>query len=211
MMIISGGLLDTSFQEQYAGLSDDELLFVAASRSELTDDASLAMDSEMARRGLSYEQAHAKKREVARLTAEEEREHHRKPIRSKYFVTTINLWWLFLGIAGLIPLMLLMWRPHRVFDEWTEPVAVTYTGAVMACSYVQPWLRRTFSFWFSLMVSAVPQFYVSRWLTVYHPAHNRSGSKGIWFLSILVGYAVGGALFLLLQKLKPTEEESQVR
>jgi hypothetical protein len=68
-----------------------------------------------------------------------------------------------------------------------------------------PWVRRTLSFWLSLTIASVPQLVVSRWLTVYHPAHSRGEGKGTWFLSILSGYAIGGAVFVLLQKFKPEQ------
>jgi hypothetical protein len=60
-----------NFREDYAGLNDDELLMIAASRADLVQEAAVAMDSEMARRGLSYQEARAKKREVTRLEFEE--------------------------------------------------------------------------------------------------------------------------------------------
>jgi hypothetical protein len=52
-------------------MNDDELLMTAASRVDLVPEAAHALDSEMARRQLSYQEAHAKKREVARLEIKE--------------------------------------------------------------------------------------------------------------------------------------------
>jgi hypothetical protein len=60
-----------SFQENYASLSDDELLTIAASRADLIQEAALALDSEMARRRLSYQEARARKREIARQEIKE--------------------------------------------------------------------------------------------------------------------------------------------
>jgi hypothetical protein len=56
------------------------------------------------------------------------------------------------------------------------------------------------------VISFVPQFVVARWLAVYHPSRSNSGAKGAAFLSMFAEYFLGGALFLLLQKLKPTPE-----
>lgn len=190
------------FQEHYAKLSDDELLSIAGDRQDLRDEAGLAIDAEMARRGLTYQQAHAKKREGVRLEIKEARAHSPKPEGSKYFVANLNLRWYLIGLAAFVSALVvsLALHHHRLLDEWTEPIAVVCIAALIACSTVQPWVRRTLSFWLSLGVSCIPQFVVSHWLTVYHP---RTGAKGTWFLSALAGYLVGGALFLLLQKLKP--------
>jgi hypothetical protein len=198
--------LDTNFQEQYASLSDEELLHIAGDRRDLREEAAFALDAEMARRGLTLEQARAKRRDDLRLEIKEARAHHPKLKKSKYFVAQISLGWFFIGLVGAVLLMVLMLRTHRLLDEWSEPVLVVYTGALMGCLAVQPWVRRTLSFWLSLAISCVPQFVVSHWLTVYHPAYSRAEEKGSWFLSILAGYAVGGAVFLLLQKLKPGQE-----
>jgi hypothetical protein len=197
--------LDTGFQEYYATISDDELLHIAGDRRDLREEAVLALDGEMARRGLTHEQARAKKRDELRLEIQEARADQRKRKKSKYFVTQISLRWFFIGIVGAGLLMFLTIRPHRPAYEWSEPILVVYTGFLLACLAVQPWVRRTLSFWLSLTIACVPQFIVSHWLTVYHPAQSRSGGKGTWFLSILSGYVVGGAVFLLLQKLKPSQ------
>jgi lysylphosphatidylglycerol synthetase-like protein (DUF2156 family) len=197
--------VDTSFQERYAGLSDEELLHIAGNRRELLEQAAVAVDAEMARRGLTFEQARAKKREHRRREFEEMSTHIAKRNKSKYFVAHINLPVFFAGLAGEVLLMVLLPSGHRVQDEWMRPLIVVYLGALLAILSVQSWVRRTLSFWISLVVSFVPQFFVARWLAVYHPDHSRSGEKGSAMLSLLAGYAVAVPLFLLLQKLKPSQ------
>jgi hypothetical protein len=198
--------LDNSYQEHYAGLNDGELLHIAADRKNLREEAVLALDAEMARRNLTDQHARAHKRSELRQEIKETRAHQPKRKKSKYFVAQINLRWFFVGFAGALFLMFLTVRPHRPIDEWSEPILVVYMGALLAFLSVQPWVRRTLNFWISLTITCVPQLVVSHWLTVYHPAHSRGGGKGIWFLSILSGYVVGGPLFLLLRKLNPYQE-----
>lgn len=203
--------METSFREQYASLSDHELLHIAGDRRDLLVEAALALDNELARRGLTQEQVRAKKRDESRLEIQELRAHQPKRKESKYFVAQIRLRWFFIGLVGAVLLMFLTIRPHRPAYEWSEPIIVVYTGCLLACLVVQPWVRRTLSFWLSLTIACVPQFIVSHWLTVYHPAQSRGASKGTWFLSIFSGYVVGGAVFLLLQKLKPEQGAEAAR
>lgn len=159
----------------------------------------------MARRGLTHEHARAKKRDELRLDMKEARAHSPKR-KSKYFVSQINLRAYFIGLAAPLLLMILSPRHHRVPDEWTWPLFVVYISALIACLAVQPWVRQTLDFWLCLVISFVPQFAVARWLFVYHPSRSNSGAKGSAFLSMLAGYLLGGALFLLLQKLRPAHE-----
>jgi hypothetical protein len=197
--------VDTGFQERYAGLSDDELLHVAGDRRDLLEQAAVALDAEMARRGLTIERARAKKREHRRREFEEMSAHIAKRNKSKYFVAHINLPVFFASLAGEVLLMVLLPGGHRMHDEWMWPLIVMYLGALLAILSVQSWVRRTLGFWISLVVSFVPQFVVARWLSTYYPDHSRGGEKGSAFLSLFAGYAVGVPLFLLLQKLKPSQ------
>jgi len=199
-------ILETSFPERYASLSDDELLHIAGDRRDLLEEAAIALDAEMARRGLTHVQARSRRREHLRLDIEEARAHRQKRNKSKYFVFQINLRPILIGLAGFVLLMVFILGPLRVPDVWAWPLLVVYLGGLIACLAVQPWVRRTLSFWFSLVVSFVPQFLIAHWLAVYHPTRSNSGAKGSAFLSILPGYLLGGVLFLLLQKLKPKQE-----
>jgi hypothetical protein len=112
----------------------------------------------------------------------------------------------FIGLAGLALLMAVTLSHHRVPDELSWPLFVVYLSALIACLAVRPWVRRTVSFWLCLAISFVPQFLVARWLAIYHPTDSSSGEKGSAFLSMFAGYLLGGALFLLIQKLKPAQE-----
>lgn len=194
------------FQENYARLSDDELLMIAASRGDLVQEAVLALDSEMARRGLSYQEARAKKREVARLEIKEARRHHPSPKGTKYFVARINGWMLLLLVLGVPLLVISLMVFHLAPEEWGFPILAICMGAVIAVSAVQPWLRQTLSFWFSLVISCTVQLLVGCWISVHLAPDSRNELKGAAFLTILPGYAVGAALFLLLQKLKPKKD-----
>jgi hypothetical protein len=201
--------LNESFRERYASLSDGELLHIAGDRRDLLEEAAVALDAEMARRGLTYHHARAKKRDELRLEIDEAGAHHPKRNKSKYFVAHMNLRAYFIGLVGLVLLMILAFH-YRVPDEWFWPLFTVCLGALIACLAVQPWLRRTLSFWLSLVVSFVPQFFVAHWLAVYHPAHSRAEVRGSGFLSLLSGYLLGGALFLLLQKLKPGQSKNHI-
>jgi hypothetical protein len=161
--------LETSFHERYASLSDEELLHIAGDRRDLLQEAADALDSEMARRGLTHEHARAKKRDELRFDIKEARAHNPKRKKSKYFVVQINLRAFFIGLAMPILLMVLSPSHQRVPDEWSWPLFVVYISALIACLAVQPWVRRTLDFWLCLVISFVPQFFVARWLTVYHP------------------------------------------
>lgn len=198
--------METSFHERYLSLSDEELLHIAGDRKDLLPEAAAALDGEMARRGLTLEHARAKKRDELRFDVKEARARNPKRKKSKYFVTKINLRAYFIGLAGAVVLMVVTLGHHRVPEEWSWPLFVVYVSALIACLAVQPWVRRTLDFWLCLAISFVPQFAVAHWLAVYHPAHSNSGAKGSAFLSMLAGYILGGALFLLLQKVKPAQE-----
>jgi len=187
-------------------LSDEELLHIAGDRRDLLPEAADALDSEMARRGLTHEHARAKKRDELRFDIKEARAHNPKRKKSKYFVAQMNLRAFFIGLAVPILLMVLSPSHHRVSDEWSWPLFVVYISALIACLAVQPWLRRTLYFWLCLVISFAPQFVVARWFAVYHPSRSNSGAKGSAFLSMLAGYLLGGALFLVLQKLRPVQE-----
>jgi hypothetical protein len=194
------------YRENYSRLSDDELLMIAASRTDLVQEAALALDSEMARRGLSYQEARAKKREVARLEIKETRRHRPSPKGTKYFIARMNGWMLLLLALGVPLLVIFLIAFHLVPEEWDFPILAVCMGAVIGVSVVQPWLRQTVSFWFSLVISCTVQLLVGYWISMHLAPNSRNELKGAAFLTIFPGYAAGAALFLLLQKLKPKED-----
>jgi hypothetical protein len=202
--------LETDFQQNYEALSDEELLMIAASRAQLEDGAARAMDSEMARRGLTYEQAQAKKGQVARLTARENRERHTKSKDTKYFVAQPKIYLALVVVAIVfVAYLLLIPRAFRIPDEWEEAAVAALTGASMAFFCVQPAIRRTTTFWISMVVACIVQVLACHWLIMeFHPS-TRGAGKGIWLLSILAGYVIGAAIFLLLQRFEVKEKSAE--
>jgi hypothetical protein len=195
-----------NFQEDYARLNDDELLMIAASRADLVQEATLAMDSEMAKRGLSYQEARAKKREVARLEFKELRRRRPSPWVRKYFVARMNGWMSLLLALGAPTLVISLESSHTIPEDWALPILFACMGVVIAISVVQPWLRKTVSFWLSLVISCAVQLLVGHWISMHPVPHLRRGLEGAGILAIPLGYAVGAVLFVLLQKLRPKED-----
>ena len=176
---------------------------MAGDRRSLRKEAAVALEAEMARRGLTHEHARAQRRSLIRQEMDELRPRHSKRRASKYFEYQLNLQMVFIGFLGFLPLAFYA-ADHRQFsDEWFFSVWIVYLGILIMCAAVRPWVRQTVSFWVCLAISCVPQFWVSHWLTVHHPSDSRSGLKGAAFASLLAGWALGGALFLLAQKVWP--------
>jgi hypothetical protein len=192
-----------NFQENYAGMSDDELLMTAASRADLVPEAAHVLDSEMAQRRLSYQEAHAKKRDVARLEIQEARRHRSSRKGSKYFVAKANGWMLLLIALGSPLLVIGLMFFHLVPEVWFFPILSVCMGALIAIAAVQPWLRQKSSFWISLVVSCAVQLLVGYWLSLHLAPQTRGELKGVGVLTIVPGYVVGVLSFLLLQKLEP--------
>jgi hypothetical protein len=199
-----------NFQENYARLSDDELLVIAADRVDLVQDAALALDREMASRGLSYQEACARKREATRLEFKEATKHHTRKKSSKYFVARLNGWMLLLIVLGVPLLFFLMMFSHLVPSGYIFPIFAVCLGCIVAVSVVQPWLRQTVSFWVALVASGTVQLLVGYWVMAHLALWSRGPIKGATVLTIAPGYAVGILLFLLLQKLE-LGQESRLR
>jgi len=193
-----------NFSENYALLTDDELLMVAANRADLMQEAAFAMDSELARRGLTYRDARAKKRDFARLEIKEARKRRASPKGTKYFVAQVRGRWLLLMLSPTLLIVLLSF-PKIVSEEWLLPIIWASYGVVSAISTVQPWLRQTRSFGLSLPVAFVVQLLVGHIIVVSQAPRSRNELKGAAFLAIFAGYAVGVPVFFLLQKAEPKE------
>jgi len=191
-----------NFGETYAGMSDDELLTIAAKPADLVHEASLALKSEMARRGLSHKDALAKKRQVARLEIKEARRNQSSSKRSKYFVARLNGWALLLLILGVPALALTLTFSHIVSEEWVFPIMAVCMGVVIAISAVQTWLRKTASFWISLVVSCAVQLSIGYSVSLRFAPQTSRDLKGAALLTIVPGYAIGILLFSLLEKIK---------
>ena len=73
-------------------------------------------------------------------------------------------------------------------------------GVVSAISGVQPWVRQTKSFWWTLPVAAFVQLLVGHIIKAHLAMESRNELRGAAFLAIPAGYAVALPLFLLLQK-----------
>jgi len=138
-------------------MSDDELLMTAASRAHLVPEAAHLLDSEMSQRGLSYQEAHAKKRDVTHFEIQEARRHSPSKKASQYFVARANGWMLLSVAVGSPALMIGLMVFHLVPEEWLFPILSVCMGALIAIGVVQPWLKKTSSFWISLFVSCAVQ------------------------------------------------------
>jgi hypothetical protein len=195
-----------NFQEEYARLRDEELLRIASDRAHLLPEAALAMDSELARRGLTWETARAQKRQAARREYREFQRHRPSPKITKYLIPHATNWTPLLFALGAPALVFSLAGLHLIPERWVIPVLTACIGLTIGISIVQPWLRRTLSFWLSLAVACTVQLFVGYWIDVRAALLRGSSAKGAGFLSLFVGYAVGVPLFLLLQKLKPSQE-----
>ncbi len=179
---------------------------IAASRADLVQDATLAIDSEMARRGLSYQEARAKKREVTRLEIKEMGGRQPSPWVKKYVVSRMNGWRMLLLILGPLTLVISLESSHTIPKDWTDPIFFACMGTVLPVSAGQPWLMKTVSFWPSLVISCAVQLLVGHWIVMHSEPYVRNGIKGAGILAIPAGYAVGLVLYMLLQSLKSKED-----
>jgi hypothetical protein len=90
--------LDTSFQEYFASLGDDELLHIAGDRKHMREEAVLALDTEMSRRGLTRQQVLSKRRDELRWDLKDAKRRQPNRIVSKYLVPQNELARPFLGL-----------------------------------------------------------------------------------------------------------------
>ena len=125
-----------NFQANYAGLNDDELLAIAASRADLVQEAAFAMDSEMARRGLSWKPHEEEASSKAGIQRSNEAPFSKEALKvlcgeGEWLDVAAACSWC--ASAG-IRFDVLSSRPK----EWYFPILGVCMGAVIAVSAVQP-------------------------------------------------------------------------
>jgi len=198
--------LNTSFQDEYAGLSDQELLIIAGDKENLLDEAALALDAEIKKRGLTYEQGKRLKTEMDLFRTGAPKAS--KPEKSKYLADKPHMFW-GLPITGAVVILywLIVPKQLRLADEWNAPAVVAFLGTAMAPFAVRPRLRKQVSFWLAVLLSAAVQLLAAHWLLFRFPNPSRGTGKLIWAGSAFAGYSVGAAVYRLLQNARSKQEE----
>jgi hypothetical protein len=203
--------LDTDVQKRDARISDKALLDNAGDREDLREEVRVALNAERARHGMTRDPSQAKKRDELLLEFEEAAAHPPRPKKSRSLASYVDAGQFFVILALSVIMMFLHPNPvHLDLPEWSQPVFTCLMGALLACIGVRLWVRQTLSFWLSLAIACVPQVAVSRWLIVNHPASSTGEGIGASFVSIFSGYVVGVPVFLLLQRLKPDQENEDI-
>lgn len=203
--------MDTDVQKRDVRISDKELPPNAGDREDLREEVHAALNAERARRGMTHDPSQAKQRDELLLELEDPAAHPPKPEESKSFGSYVDAGPLFVVVVLSVIMVFLHPNPVQVdLPEWSQFVYPCLLGALYACIGVRLWVRQTLSFWLSLAIACVPQVAVSRWLIMNHPWNSTSQGIGALFVSILSGYVVGVPVFLLLQRLKPGQENEDI-
>jgi len=153
----------TELQQEYAKLSDDELLHLAAERSSLTDEAKIALEAEMSTRQLTV--ADVKQHEISVRKNELHELHETRRTSRKLFgirlprqKSGVEILVAFFWIAVAISVILLGYfavpARYRLPADWQEATMyATFTCVFLSVWFFREWGRRL-GFWICLLISS---------------------------------------------------------
>ena len=198
-------------QQEYARLSNDELLHLAHARSTLTDEAKIVLDAEMRSRNLSIDDI---KNHVRFVKKSEWRETRRR--RSlKLFGTRITeksgseILVAFSWIAATISVILLAYfalpAHYRLPADWQEAAGYTVFSTVFLAAWFFSYWGRRLGFWISLLISSTAHALILHAWIVHVGTdmiwRRRADAKGAVFLGLILFFIVYGCGTLLRRKL----------
>lgn len=199
----------TEVQQQYANLSDDELLRLASQRSSLTDEAKVALDAEMRGRNLTAADIKTHTRFVKKSELHETRRRSRKlfgtrvPQKSGVEIL-VGLFWMAVAISLILYGYFALPARYRFPDDWQEPArCAMFNSVLLAVWFFRDWGRR-FGFWVSLLISSTVQALIVHAWIVHVGAdmlwRHRNYGRAASLLGLILFFVVYGGGTLLRRK-----------
>ncbi len=196
----------TELQQEYAKLSDDELLHLASARSSLTNEAQVALDAEMRGRNLTAVDIKNHARFVKRSEQRETRRRSRKlfgtRIHQKSGVETlVAFFWIAVAISLILLGYFALPARYRLPADWQEAAGYAiFSSVCLAVWFFSYWGRRL-DFWASLLISTIAHLLiVHAWILHIGTDmlwRHRGDGKGAVFLGFILFFVLcGGGRFL---------------
>lgn len=196
----------TELQQEYAKLSDDELLHLASAQSSLTDEAKVALDAELRGRNLTAVDIKNHARFVKKSELRETRRRSRKlfgirvPQKSGVEILVAFFW-----IAVAISLILLGYfalpARYRLHADWQEAAGYAIFSSVFLAVWFFSYWGRRLDFWVSLLISTTAHLLIVHAWIVHIGTdmlwRHRGDGKGAVFLGLILFFVVyAGGTFL---------------
>ncbi len=204
----------TASPNEYAKLSDDELLQLSSDRSSLTDEAKLVLEAEMRNRNLTALDVSKHEEFVRRSEQRERRRRNRKLFgnrwtRLSWIETAVMLFWTATGISLISIFYLALPAPYHLPDKWEESAKYVMFSSVFlvaASSELRPKKR----FWISLLMSSSAHlFIVHAWIVHFGTFYGKGRRADQWpiLLGPLLFLIVYGCVFQLRRKLYGEDDD----
>lgn len=198
----------TDFRQEYRKLSDGELLQLASERASLLDEASTALDSELASRGLKQDQLASHLHRVKRYERRETKKRLRKLLGKRQAEdscvdTAVRMYWSVVAVAVIwIGYIALPPRYHfsSVWQQTAEYVVVS--SVIIVAVTFEVWFRKL-AFWVALLISSFAHgCIVHAWIVhMGGSSLQRFGAQLALFLGLVLFALVYGCGYHLRRKI----------
>lgn len=201
----------TQVRQEYAGLSDGELLQLASERAALTDDAKAALDAEMRGRNLSVVDIKNHARFVKKIELRETRGRGRKlfgirvrvPQKSGVEIV-VALFWIGIAISLILLGYFALPARYRLPADWQEATGYAMFNFVfIAVWFFRDWGRRL-GFWVSLLIASTAHaLIVHSWIVRFGTDmlwRNRSDNRVAGLLGLFLFFLLYGCGSFLHRK-----------
>jgi hypothetical protein len=218
-MIQSGqAQISRELQQQYADLSDGELLQLASERSALTDEAKIALDTELRGRNLNDVDIkdHARYAKKSELRETRRRSHTlfgiRVPQKKSGIQILAALFWTAASISLILLGYLAIPARYRLPAAWQEAAGyAVFTSVFLAVWFFSYWGQSSV-FWISLLISTTAHVLIVHAWTVRVGTdmlwRHRADYRGASLLGVILFFVVYGAAKLLRRKFYPVQPAS---
>jgi hypothetical protein len=203
----------TDFQQEYAKLSNDELLQLASDRESLTADAKAALNAEMHSRGLTAsdlakQQGFVKKSKQRETKRRNAKLFGRHRSRQDWVETVVA----FLLVGLFVMAYFALPVRYRFSHDWQETAFYVMLSTVLTAVTIRAWSRKLW-FWISLSLSGTAQALIVHAWIVRVGTLDGWGHRGDRRLAALLGFvlflAVYGCGILLYQRAYGDQESAE--
>jgi hypothetical protein len=191
--------MSSDFQNEYASLSDEEILQLASDRLSLVKEASAALDNQMRSRHLTHADLVQYQLRMKHYERQQSRKRARKLFggrrdKDSWVETAGMLFWSALAIALISIAYLALPARFQFSPPWQESAEYVMFGSVLVAAPSFGPLWRNLRFWICLLISSVVHASILHSWIIRRGSIDSSGHRGAEKMAVVLG----PVLFLLV-------------